>query len=170
MPEWAWDGAFVFIGALAGALASGAVAWFLERKRLGWEANRLRERLATALDAELELLAAGVEAALRDDDPLATMTTIATLRPLMTVFLSNTDQLGSLEANLARNIIGAYQNAHHFIDRGHEMWQEVERELDARLRATAIQRAREDAADYVPRIRTWLESIPSLRQRLSRIT
>lgn len=40
MPEWAWNGAFVFVGALAGALASGAVAWFLEKKRLEGEAKR----------------------------------------------------------------------------------------------------------------------------------
>jgi hypothetical protein len=54
MPEWAWDGAFVFLGALAGALASGAVAWFLEKKRLKWETERSRERIAVALDAELD--------------------------------------------------------------------------------------------------------------------
>jgi hypothetical protein len=55
---------------------------------------------------------------------------------------------------------------HHFVDRGHEMWQEVERDLDPSLREAAIRRVRPDAADYLPRIKTWVKGIPPLRQRL----
>jgi hypothetical protein len=151
-----------------GALASGAVAWFLEKRRLKWETERSRERITVALDAELEFLFQGAIAALKeaDSDPLASMTHIATLRPLMSVFLGNTDKLGLLEADLAHDIIGAYQIMHHLIDRGHEMWQEVERELDPSLRHAKMQRERGDAADYVPTLKAWVKGIPSLRKRL----
>jgi hypothetical protein len=164
VPEWAWDGTFVCIG----ALLAGGIAWFLEKCRLKWEAERSRKRIAVALDAELELLFAGVLAALqlKDRDPLAAMTTIAALRHVMIVFLGNTDKLGDFETDLARDLIRAYQNIHHLIDRGREMWQEVEREHDASLRDVTIRRVRKDAADWVPRVEAWLEDIPPLRKRL----
>jgi hypothetical protein len=94
------------------------------------------------------------------------MTHIATFRPLMSVFRGNTDKLAFLEADLARDIIGAYQSMHHLIDRGHEMWQEVERELDPSLRHATIQRKRGVAAGYVPSVKAWVKSIPPLRKRL----
>jgi hypothetical protein len=84
----------------------------------------------------------------------------------MTVFLSNTDKLGFLEAALARDIIRAYQQMHHIIDRGHEMWEEVERDVQPSLREAAIQRVRPDAANYVPSVEAWLRELPPLRQRL----
>jgi hypothetical protein len=84
----------------------------------------------------------------------------------MTVFLSNTDQLGFLEPDLTRDIIGAYQNMHHYIDRGHEMWQEVERERGSELRAVATGRVRPEAGGYVQRVEAWLKETRTLRRRL----
>jgi hypothetical protein len=163
MPEWGWNGLFVFLG----ALASGAVAWWLERTRLEWQAKEARRRIASALNAELEFLVQGVESSLRHDDPLATMTTIATFRPLMTVFIGNADQLGQLEADLVRDTIGAYQIMHQFIDRGHEMWQESERVADDhRRRASALTQLRDDAKGYIPKVKKWLETTKRFRQRL----
>jgi hypothetical protein len=169
LPEWGWDGFLVFVGALAGALASGAVAWWLERTRLKWQAKDARRRIACALDAELELLVQGVEAALKVDDALATITTIATFRNLTTVFVGNANQLGQLEADLVRGTIGAYQNMHHFIDRGHEMWQEAARLPDDHRRASALTQLRDDAKEYIPRVKDWLEATKRVRQQLGQV-
>jgi hypothetical protein len=157
-------------GAIVGALASGGVAWWLEKKRLAQDTNEARRRLAAALKAELELLSTAVEVAIRDEDALATMTTIATLRPAVAVYMGNTDKIGVFTSNITNDIIGSYVTIRHLIDRGDEMFQEHSRvERDPLRRETTLASLREDAASYVPGIKNWIKSTKNLKDRLDQI-
>jgi hypothetical protein len=168
MPDWAWGVILALVGAIVGALSSGLVAWRLERKRLEWEAKEARQRLAGALGAELELLISGVEATTTVDDALATMTTLASLYPTMSVFRGNTDKIGLFtDSGLVREIVGSYHNLQHLIDRGQEMW---EQGVHDNLHSPDASWARlpEDAAAYVPQLKEWLLRAKCLRQKLQR--
>jgi hypothetical protein len=165
MPEWAWNATAVLVGAIIGALVAGGVAWWLERRRLEWEHERERRTFVAALDAELEVLILTVEEA-TTRDPLSTLTGLAGYRHSTHVFLRNTDKLGLLGKENARNLIMLYSSALSWMSAGENLERQMREAADNEDRkGELLSYAARNVSDFAG----WLKLARRDREELGRL-